>query len=179
VIGAQGRIAIHRLHRQGTIRGDERIQIARAFFVLLLLIGEPRRVAIGFGLVAALLLFISAGLAGWQSLLHYPAFGLEITKSPGLVATAVALLSSVVLFLFAAMRGHEHPGQTARAAIFAGHRWACIDRLADQYARPQSVVDCALGSWTAANLMTLPLLWWVWEIGKEVSCDSNFRVSPG
>jgi hypothetical protein len=69
---------------------------------------------------------ISAGLTGWQKLLHYPAFVLRITKSPstggvaagfapnlrglalGLLsplskpaATAVALLLSILLFLFA------------------------------------------------------------------------------
>jgi hypothetical protein len=31
----------------------------------------------------------------------------------------------------------------------------------------------------AANLMAIPLLWWVWEIGKELSCDRNVSLSPG
>lgn len=97
---------------------------------LLLVIWKRRRVAIGFGVVSALLVLISAGLTGWQSLLCYPSFVLRITKSPstggvaagfapnlrGLVlgllsslpkppATAVALLLSVLLFCYAVRMG--------------------------------------------------------------------------
>jgi hypothetical protein len=31
----------------------------------------------------------------------------------------------------------------------------------------------------AVNLIVIPLLWWVWEIGKEVSRDSHFSVNSG
>jgi hypothetical protein len=40
----------------------------------------------------------------------------------------------------------------------------------------QPAVACALDREGSVNLMAIPLLWWVWEIGKELS-DDKFRIS--
>jgi len=47
---------------------------------------------------------------------------------------------------------------------------------------PVLVSPLWIGLWLgvgAVNLMAIPLLWWVWEIGKELSRDRNISVSPG
>src|SRR4029077_16369385 len=74
----------------------------------------------------------SAGLVGWQSVLHYPAYALRIAQTPSLggvaselmpnlrglllgwplpfskaIGSRLAVLSSILLFLFAAIRGRE------------------------------------------------------------------------
>lgn len=210
--------------------------------VLLLVIWKRKRVAIGFGLVSVLLVLVSAGLAGWQSLLHYPAFVLRITKSPstggvapgfapnlrglalGLlsplskpVGTAVALVLSVLLFLFAATREREASrakklelqfSLAVAVSVLAGWQTNmhdlsllvlplvliadyCLQTLTQEPRRrlllllpvlpvlisPLWIVVWLVGG--AANLMAIPLLWWVWEIGKELSCDRNVSLSPG
>ena len=106
--------------------------------VLLLILWKRGRVATGFVTVSTLLAFVSLGLVGWQGLLHYPAFVLQVAQAPSLggvppelmpnlrglalgwpfffsrsVGTALAVLSSVILFLFVATRGGKAspPGQ--------------------------------------------------------------------
>jgi hypothetical protein len=209
--------------------------------VLLLVIWKRRRLAIGFTIVSALLVLISAYLVGWQSLLRYPAFALEITKSPGLGGVAagfapnirglalgllshfpkpigiwVGLLASITLFLFAAIKGREaSPGKielqfSLAVAVSGLIAWQtnmhdlsllvlplvltvdyCLRSLAQQPRRrlflllpvlpvlisPLWIVLWLVGS--AVNLMAIPLLWWVWEIGKEVAQGQNFRLSHG
>lgn len=100
--------------------------------VLLIGIWKWRRAAIGFVGVSVLLVLISVGVAGWGSLLRYPEFTLQIANAPGLggvaaefapnlrglalgwplhlprtVGSAVALVSSIVLFVFAAWKGRS------------------------------------------------------------------------
>lgn len=94
--------------------------------VLLLFIWKRRRVAAGFAAVSILLGLVSAALVGWDGLLHYPGYALQIARAPslggvpaelmpnlrglltgwpfpftGTVGTVVALLTSVLLVLFA------------------------------------------------------------------------------
>jgi len=100
--------------------------------VLLIGIWKWRRAAIGFVVVSTLLVLISVGFAGWGSLLRYPEFALQIANTPGLggvaaefapnlrglalgwplhfsrtVGSAVALVSSILLFVFAAWKGRS------------------------------------------------------------------------
>jgi hypothetical protein len=210
--------------------------------VLLLVIWKRRRLAIGFTIVSALLVLISAWLVGWQSLLRYPAFALEITKSPGLggvaagfapnlrglalgllahfperVGTWVGLFASIMLFLFAAMKGREASAwkkldlQFSLAIAVAGLiAWQtnmhdlsllvlplvlivdhCLRTLAQEPRRrlflllpvlpvlisPLWIVLWLVGG--AVNLMALPLLWWVWEISKEIAHDRAAALSRG
>jgi hypothetical protein len=210
--------------------------------VLLLVIWKRRRVAIGFTVVSAVLVLISARLTGWQNLLQYPAFALEITKSPGLggvapgfapnlrglalgllshfskpVGTWLALLASIVLFLFAAMKGREASSpeklelQFSLAIAVSGLiAWQtnmhdlsllvlplvlitdyCLQTLAQRRRRrfhlllpvlpvlisPLWIVLWIVGG--AVNLMAIPLVWWVWEMGKEIAQGNNVRLSTG
>ncbi len=210
--------------------------------VLLLVIWKRRRVAIGFAIVSALLVLISAGLTGWQSLLHYPEFVLQIAKAPGLggvaagfapnlrglalgllspfaksLGTAIGLLASVVLFLFAALRGREASGPQGLelqfslaivVSVLAAWQTNMHDlsllvlplilitdysmRTLTQEPRrrrflllpvlPVLISPLWIALWlvgSAVNLMTIPLLWWVWEIGKELSRDSDYCQSLG
>ena len=209
--------------------------------VLLLVIWKRKRLAIGFTVVSALLVLISAYLVGWQGLLRYPAFALEITKSPALggvaagfapnlrglalgllahfpeqVGTWVGLLASIMLFLFAAMKGREASPwkldlQLSLAIAVAGLiAWQtnmhdlsllvlplvlivdyCLSVLAQEPRRrlflllpvlpvlisPLWIVFWLVGG--AVNLMAIPLLWWVWEISKEIVQGHNVRLSRG
>jgi glycosyl transferase family 87 len=208
--------------------------------VLLLVTWKHRRVMIGFAAVSAVLVLISAGVAGWQSLLHYPEFALRITKSPGLggvaagfapnlrglaegllssfskqVGSVVALLTSVLLFFFAAATGRDALRtnklelQFSLAVVVSGLvAWQtnmhdlsllvlplvliadyCLRTSSENTRRKSSLLLPVLpvlisplwiALWLvggAANLMAIPLLWWVWEIGREVS--SSVVVSLG
>jgi len=210
--------------------------------VLLLVIWKRRRVAIGFTVVSALLVLISAGLAGWQSLLQYPEFALQITRSPSLggvaagfapnlrglalgllspfpqpIGTAVALLASVMVFLFAAMKGREASLpkklelQFSLAVAVSGLiAWQtnmhdlsllvlplvliadyCLHTLPQKtrmrffllhpvlpvLISPLWIVLWLVGG--AVNLMAIPLIWWVWKMGKEVSRDRSDSLGPG
>jgi hypothetical protein len=210
--------------------------------VLLLVIWKRRRVAIGFGVVSALLVLVSAGLSGWQSLLQYPAFVLRITKSPstggvaagfapnlrGLVlglfsllskpgGTVVALLLSLLLVFLAAMKGREasrpkrlelHFSLAVAVSVLAAWQTNmhdlsllvlplaligdyCLRTLAQEPRRrlflllpvlPVLVSPLWIVLWLvggAVNLMAIPLLWWVWEIGKELSRSGSVSLSPG
>jgi hypothetical protein len=210
--------------------------------VLLLVIWKRRRVAVGFTVVSVVLVLISARLTGWQALLHYPAYVLEITKSPGLggvaagfapnlrgltlgllspfskhLGTAVGLLASAALFLFAAVKGREasRPNRlelqlSLAIAVSVLAAWQtnmhdlsllalplaliadyCLRALTQEPRRrrclllpvlPVLISPLWIALWLvggAANLMAIPLLWWVWEIGKEMSRDSNSSPNPG
>jgi hypothetical protein len=209
--------------------------------VLLLVIWKRRRVGIGFGIVSALLVLISAGLAGWQNLLHYPEYALRITGSPSLggvaagfapnlrglalgllapfpklIGTAAGLLASVALFLFAAKMGHDSRTknlelQFSLAVAVSGlvawqtnmhdlsllvlplvltadycsrtvtrdsrRRFSLLIPVLPVLISPLWILLWLVGS--AANLMAIPLLWWVWEIGREVSGDRSVTLSSG
>lgn len=102
--------------------------------VLLMVIWKRRLAAAGFLAVCALLALASIGLVGWQGLLHYPTYVLQIANAPSLggvpaeilpnlrglllgwswpiadaVGNAAVALISIALFLFAATRnGSTH-----------------------------------------------------------------------
>ena len=106
--------------------------------VLLIVIWKRGRVAAGFAAVSMVLALVSVWLVGWEGLRRYPALVLQVAKAtslggvppdlmpnlrgltlggpfpfPGTVGTAVAVLSSVLLFLFAAGWGWK-ASQTER-----------------------------------------------------------------
>ena len=212
--------------------------------VLLIGIWKRRHAAIGFVVVSIFLVLTSVGLAGWESLRSYPAFALQIANAPSLggvaaefapnlrglalgwplhfsrtIGTAVALVSSVLLFVFAATRGREEirpeklelrfslaiivsvlvawqtnmhdlsllvlplvlmadyyrhalPGEPGRS----GRRFGLLLPIV-----PLLISPLWLVLWIAkgdVNLMAIPLLWWVWEIGKESSGGQKFRLRP-
>ncbi len=211
--------------------------------VLLIGIWKRRRAAMGFVAVSVILILISIGLAGWDSLLRYPEFALQITNAPSLggvaaefapnlrglalgwplhlshtIGIVVALASSVVLFVFAAMRGRkeDQPGSfelrfSLAVVVSVLVAWQTnmhdlsllvlpVVFIADYCLRafpegsrgrrglllpvlPLLISPLWLMLWITkgdANLMAIPLLWWVWEIGKELSADreSQLRSRP-
>lgn len=209
--------------------------------VLLLIIWRRRRVAIGFASVAAMFVLISAGLVGWQGLLHYPAFALLITKSPSLggvaaglapnlrglmlgllspfskpLGAAVGLFASAALFYFAATTGRQPPQGikfdvqfSLAVAVSTLVAWQtnmhdlsllvlplvlitdyCLSTRAQERRTrfslmlpvlPVLISPLWLILWLiggAVNLMVIPLLWWVWKMGMEVSRDSRVNVNP-
>ncbi len=102
--------------------------------VLLLIVWKRRRVALGFAAVGAVLTLISVGLVGVESVLQYPGYVLRIVDAPGIggvppeflpnlhglamgwrgplsgtMGGALAALSSVTVFAFAAWKGWAHP----------------------------------------------------------------------
>jgi hypothetical protein len=100
--------------------------------VLLFVIWNRRRVAVGFGAVAAVLAALSVALAGVDALLKYPEYVMRIVKNPGLggvppellpnihglaqgwpslfseqAGAVLATVASVTLLLFAAWKGRS------------------------------------------------------------------------
>jgi len=208
--------------------------------VLLIVIWKRGRVATGFAAVSILLALVSAGLVGWEALLRYPAYVLRVVKAPSFggvpsellpnlhglalglpflfspaVGTAVAVLSSVILFLFAATRGWK-ASQPARielrfslAIVASGligwqtnaHDLSllvlplvlitdyCLHTMRVPGSRfglllpvlPVLISPLWIVLWLAAgqvNLMAIPLLWWSWRIGKELSRDIHSADGP-
>jgi hypothetical protein len=205
--------------------------------VLLIGIWKRRQAAIGFLVVSIFLVLTSVGLAGWGSLVRYPAFVLQIANTPSLggvaaefapnlrglilgwplhlsgrVGSAVTLGISVVLLVGAAWKGREaiqpkklelkmslailvavliawqtnmHDlsllvlpllllsddglrGRTSGAGKSAARFGLLLPAL------PLLISPLWLVLWMAkgvVNLMAIPLLWWVWEIGKEMARD--------
>ena len=101
--------------------------------VLLLIIWKRSRVALGFAVIAILLVLASVALVGKDALIHYPGYALKIGKTPklggvpsellpnlhglvtgwhgplsGPLGTAIAALSTISLFLFAAWKGRAY-----------------------------------------------------------------------
>ena len=209
--------------------------------VLLVVIWKRRHLAAGFAVVSILLVSVSAGLVGWEGLLHYPAYVLHVAKSPslgevpsqlmpnlrglllgwpspfsGVLGTAIAFLISALLFLFAAMKGRKtlQPEKLelqsslaiAVAVLVSWHTNAhdlsllvlplvltadyCQRTLAQEPRRklflllpvlPVLISPLWIVLWLVAgavNLMAIPFLWWVWEIGNELSCDREVGLSP-
>jgi Glycosyltransferase family 87 len=207
---------------------------------LLLGLWKERRAAIGFAGVSAALVFISAGMAGWQSLLQYPAFALQTANSPGsggvppeflpnlrglvvgwpfplstLAGTAIVLLSSVALFAFAVTRRAEgqtesldlrfslaiivstliawqtnmhdlsllvlpiiliweywltHPGAEAR------RKFALLAPVLPLLVSPLCIVFWLVIH--TINVIAIPLLWWSWEVGRELSRPAFRETLP-
>jgi Glycosyltransferase family 87 len=210
--------------------------------VLLVIIWKSRRLAAGFAATSILLAFVSAGLVGWQALLHYPGYVLEIAKAPslgevpsqlmpnlrglllgwplpfsGAVGNTIAVLSSALLFLFAAVKGQKtrFPKRLelqfslaiAVSVLVSWHTNAhdlsllvlplvligdyCLHALRQEPRRRLALMLPVLPIllsplwavlWLVSgtvNLMAIPLLWWVWEIGKELSSGRNLGLIPG
>ena len=212
--------------------------------ILLLVLWRRGRVALGFGAVGLVLAFISVGLVGMASLLRYPAYVLEIAKTPGLggvptnllpnlhglatgwsgplsgaAGAALTGLASIVVFGFAARKGWEpaHPAklelQFSLAIVVSGlvawqtnpHDLSLLVLpmvfITDHCITDSSITNPGLHStpqellkrfdlllptlpllisplwmvlWLGiakVNLMAIPLLWWTWKIGKELSRD--------
>jgi hypothetical protein len=205
--------------------------------VVLIVIWKRGRVAAGFAAVLILLVLISVGLVGWEGLLSYPAFALHVASDPSFggvpaqllpnlhgliqgwplpfssaIGTPLAVLSSLVLFLFAAMKGWKasQPGkielQFSLAVTVAGligwqtnaHDLSLLVLplvlIADYclHTPPQVAVSrfelllpvlpilispLWIVLWlvcSAVSLMAIPLLWWAWKIGKELSRDRHW-----
>ena len=211
--------------------------------VLLIGIWKWRRAAIGFVGVSVLLVLISVGVAGWGSLLRYPEFTLQIANAPGLggvaaefapnlrglalgwplhlprtVGSVVALVSSILLFVFAAWRGRSRIPQenlelrfslavivsvliawqtnmhdlsllVLPAVLIADYCLRAPKQGGEKFVRrfgsllpifPLLISPLWLVLWIAegvVNLMAIPLLWWVWEIGKRLP-ETNLDLKP-
>jgi hypothetical protein len=99
-------------------------------FLLMFLIWRRRRLILGFAPVAAVLLLVSAAIAGTKSLIEYPVFALRVVDERGFggvplsllpnlhglamgwpkpfsgsMGTLLAVLSSIAVFGFAAVKG--------------------------------------------------------------------------
>lgn len=210
--------------------------------VLLIVIWKRKGVLIGFVAVSTMVALTSVGLVGWQGLLHYPTFALQIANTPGLggvppdfipnlhglvmgwpfhlsgaVGTSVVILSSAGLIVFAAARGQKGEGPENSALHFAlaiavsdlvgwqtnVHDFSLLvlplvlivdyclrtppRQLGNTFALLYPALPILISPlwfvlWLSVghmNLMAIPLLWWVWEVGKEVSCDRNLTLSSG
>jgi hypothetical protein len=213
--------------------------------VLLIVIWKGRRVAAGFATACLVLALVSAGLVGWQTLFQYPIQVLHVGQSPGLGAVppelmpnlrglflgwpfflskpagiTLTLLSSVLLFVFAAVKGRRAPNNPrhfglqfslaiAISGLIGWHTNAhdlCLLVLplvlmADYSTRelaaeprrrralwlpllPVLVSPFWIALWLRygqVSVMAIPLLWWTWAIGKELSRSLNspnaFQVS--
>jgi hypothetical protein len=198
--------------------------------VLLFVLWKRRRVAVGFAAVAIILALISLGLVGVESLLHYPGYVLQIANNPGLggvtpellpnlhglamgwhglfggaAGAALAILSSVIVFLFAAWMGasaclekfelqfslavlvsvlvawqtnsHDHSLLVLPMVLIADYCLSARTHVpAIRYPLLLPVLPLLISPlWMAlwllshkVNLMAIPMLWWTWEIGKEL-----------
>jgi hypothetical protein len=209
--------------------------------VLLLFIWRRRRVALGFAAVALALALISLGLVGVGSMLRYPGYVLQIAKTPSLggvpaeflpnlhglttgwpgplsggAGAALAAVTSIVVFLFAAWKGRAsaHPAklelQFSLAIVASGliawqtntHDLSLLvlplvfitdHCLQSTTQRPVKRFDLLLPTlpllisplwlvlWLGiakVNLMAIPLLWWTWKIGRELSRDPDAAACP-
>jgi Glycosyltransferase family 87 len=114
--------------------------------VLLFVIWKHRRVLIGFAAISVVLVLISVGLVGWQGLLHYPIFVLQIANMPsmggvppdflpnlhglimgwplhlsGMTEISAVAVSSIGLFIFVAKKGGKAfgPGKSGLQFLLA------------------------------------------------------------
>jgi hypothetical protein len=199
--------------------------------VLLTILWKRRRVLIGFALISVVLASISLAIVGWQGLLRYPAFAVEIANTPGLggvppsflpnlhgllagwplrltgvTGIAVPLLISAALFIFAATktRGAGPAQEDLHFALAIAvseligwqtniHDFSLLvlpmllvadyslhlslrkheRRFALLYPMfPLLVSPIWLIFWLSigkVNLLALPLLWWIWKLGRELT----------
>ena len=200
--------------------------------VLLAGVFRKRRAAIGFAAVSAVLLMISIAIVGWQELLRYPAFALQVANSAALggvkaqfapnlrglimgwplpfpksIAAIFVLISSAGLFVFAVIRSlwirREAPDLQWSLAIIVALLIAWQTNMHDlslltlplistwDYWRsdretssgriafllpilPLLISPLWLVLWLVGhkvNLIVIPLLWWIWEIGRAIVGD--------
>ncbi len=198
--------------------------------MLLLILWKRRRAAIGFAVVAALLVLVSVALSGVAALLKYPGYAVEVVRNPGqggvppellpnlhglamgwppafsgAVGVGLAAVSSIILFLFAARNGQGKAGgeslelQLSLAVIvsvliawqtnlhdlcllilplilvtdYCVHSMPPVRRTAILLpALPLLISPLWMLLWfgiAKVNLMAIPLLWWAWKIGAELS----------
>jgi hypothetical protein len=228
--------------------------------VLLLVIWKRSRVALGFGGVAIVLALASAGLVGFDTLLHYPRYVVQIVSAlgsgavpaallpnlhglamgwpgpfSGVLGTALAALSSISLFLLAAWMGRTAAGEKLLPAPRSrkdSETWGTPVRLELQFSL--AIVVSGLIAWQTnshdhsllvlplvfiadycllamppsqptrfalllpvgpllisplwmvlwlgigqVNLIAIPLLWWAWKIGRELSRGPGSATDSG
>jgi Glycosyltransferase family 87 len=208
--------------------------------VLLMVIWNRRRVAASFAAVSILLVLVSAGLVGWEGLVHYPAYVLQVAKSPSMggvpaelmpnlrgvllgwpffnsatAGTLVALFASALVLILAAARGraafhgdlnlqfslaivvaeltgwhtnvHDLSLLVLPLALIADY---CVEARARDPKRKFALVLPVLPvlispfwillwfGFDKTNLMAIPLLWWAWEIIREISSAHGSPPAP-
>lgn len=207
--------------------------------ILLFIIWKRRRVALGFGAVAITLVLASIGLVGKSTLLHYPEYVREIVSATrlgavpsdllpnlhglalgwpkpfsGALGIALAAVSSLLLFAFAAVKGcaPARPGKlelqfSLAIAVSGLIGWQTNSHdlsllvlplvlIADYSLRtkkenmvqnstlllpvlPLLISPLWLVLWFVigkVNLIAVPMLWWAWKIGGELSRTSDFDL---
>ena len=203
--------------------------------VLLLFLWNRRRVAAGFCATVLALALISVALVGWEPLLRYPKFVLQIANQPGLggvppaylpnihglamgwarfagaFGTSLAVLISIMVLLFAAWKGRVKAGESPAAVNFELQfslailvsvliAWQTNSHDLSLLILPLLLIaDYSVGAvpeslpwkrnllfpawpllvsplWIAlwivigkVNLIAVPLLWWTWKIGNQLS----------
>jgi hypothetical protein len=210
--------------------------------VLLLLFWKRRRVGAGFAAASFVLVVLSAALVGWDGLLRYPNYVLQLARQPGLGEVAPALMpnlrgliegwslnvsssvlnvlviaGSLVFLITAGWKGRALPSPHFNlqfslgllvAVLIAWHTNAhdlsllilpivlladySRSLLADAPQRKRVLVipllpilfsPLWLVLWLGigrVNVMAIPLLWWAWEISKEISrLDSSAPIHEG
>jgi hypothetical protein len=215
--------------------------------ILLIAFWKRKRAALGFAVVACVWALLSVGLVGWQGMLAYPKYVLQIAKSPALggvppelmpnlrgliegwsfnsvsgspvsgVLAGLVLVLSVLLLGFAAIKGRlasrDHLEVGFSLAVVAAvltswhtnahdlcllilplvlltdYGWTTLTNFPGRKAAllipslPLLVSPLWLVLWlenSNINLIAIPLLWSVWQIGKEASRIGSARgVAPG
>jgi hypothetical protein len=208
--------------------------------MLLIVFWKRSRVLIGFAAVVVVLVPISIGLVGWQGLLNYPVFVLQVANTPsvggvppdfipnlhglvmgwplhlsGAFATWLICLVSIGLFVFAAIRGrqasgwsngglqfllaigvseligwqtnvHDYSLLVLPLVLIAGDCLRATRRTSGHQftplypALPILISPLWLLLWLVIghmNLMAIPLLWWVWEVGKQLPRAGQSEVT--
>lgn len=214
--------------------------------ILLIAFWRRKRAALGFAVVACVWALLSVGLVGWQGMLAYPKYVLQIAKSPGLggvppelmpnlrgliegwsfnsvsgslvspVLAGVVLLLCALLLGFAAIKSRlasrDHlevafslavvvavlTGWHSNAhdlcllllplVLLTDYGWTALANLPGRKAAllipalPLLISPLWFVLWLEGsniNLMAIPLLWSVWQIGKEATRIGSVRgVTP-
>lgn len=208
--------------------------------VLLFFLWKRKRVALGFGAVGGVLVLASVALVGVKAMLDYPAFILRVVNSSGLggvplsllpnlhglargwpapfsgiLGIVLAVVSSVALFAFAAVKGRTK-GPTGNLGLQFSLATAVSGLIAWQTNAHDLglllialvlVADYCVGKkqndgvlrfslllpilpllisplwmvlWMGigrVNLVAIPLLWWSFEIGRELTRAPQPRVA--
>ena len=203
--------------------------------LLLLVLWRRQRVALGFSLVAVVLGAISFVLIGWQGVLRYPGYAVEVARTPSwggvpaalmpnlrgliegwpwelpaiLLAAIVATASAALFFLFAKKgRVASHApfdlqfSMAVVVAVFVSWHtnahdlsllilplallgnycyssrkgWRRSDLAVLVPTLPLLISPLWILLWLGVaklNLMAIPILWWGWEIAKELTRSAN------
>lgn len=212
--------------------------------VLLIAFWKRKRTALGFAAVGSVWALLSLGLVGWEGMLAYPKYVMQIAKAPSLgavppelmpnlrglflgwsfisaagdsvpaILSAFVLVSSAMLLGFAAIRGRLAPRNhleisfslTIVVALLIGWHTNAHDLcllllpfilladygwtfLADFPRRKAALLIPALPLlisplwivlWLESSdikLMAIPLLWSVWQIGREAALVARSPIT--